>query len=288
MTPAELVRRAQQQLSESGCMDADIDAYLLYEYVFGTDRTSYMLHRAEAFQEDPHTLAKLAAYEEIVRRRAGGVPVQYLTGTAWFMGLPFSVDPSVLIPRADTELLVETALEYLQEGSSVLDLCTGSGCIILSLARLGRPGRAAGSDISAAALAVAKKNRTDLGLDRVEFIESNLFEHIQGRYDMIVSNPPYIPSGQIPHLMREVSCYEPRTALDGSEDGLAFYRQIARQAGAFLTPGGRLLLEIGYDQAEAVSALLREAGFTDVAVKKDLAGLDRLVMGVITGGRSDV
>ena len=277
ITPSELIGRAEQLLRENGCRDADTDAYLLYEYVFGKDRIDYMLHKTEPLREEAQ--AQIRTYEDLVRRRAEGIPLQYLTGTAWFMGLPFSVDSSVLIPRADTELLAETALEYLPEGGSVLDLCTGSGCIILSLAKLGSPARAVGSDLSAAALKIAERNRANLGLEHVVLIESNLFEHVQGRYDMIVSNPPYIPSGQIPYLMREVSCHEPYMALDGSEDGLIFYRQIARQAGDYLVPGGRLILEIGYDQAEAVSSLLKEAAFTDIVVKKDLAGLDRLVMG---------
>ncbi len=277
MTPAQLVREAELYLEEHGCSDARIDAWYLYEYVFGTNRTQFMLGREEPFS--PEAKEKIETYRHLTERRGMGEPLQYITGEAWFMGLRFAVDPSVLIPRADTEILVEAALDQLQEGESVLDLCTGSGCIILSLARLGRPGKAVGADISAAALKTAQKNRELLGLSQTELIQSDLFENITGRYDMIVSNPPYIPSGQIPHLMREVAHHEPVLALDGSQDGLAFYREITRRAGDYLLPGGRLLMEIGMDQGQAVSGLMLEAGFLAVSVRKDLAGLDRVVMG---------
>ena len=277
MSPAQLLRETEEYLAECGCGDAKIDAWYLYEYVFGTDRTQFMLERTEPYA--PEMQGKIDTYRQLAQRRGGGEPLQYITGEAWFMGLCFAVNPSVLIPRADTEILAETALGQLREGESVLDLCTGSGCILLSLAKLGKPGRAVGADISAAALETACENRDRLGLAQAEFVRSNLFEQIRGRYDMIVSNPPYIPSGEIAHLMREVACHEPYLALDGSEDGLAFYREITHRAGEFLLPGGRLIMEIGMDQGKAVCAMMREAGFTGVSVRKDLAGRDRVVMG---------
>ena len=277
MTPRQLLREAESYLEEHACPDAKVDAWFLYEYVFGMDRAQFILH-----QEDTFTMGqgeRITAYRQLVRRRGTGEPLQYITGEAWFMGLCFTVNPSVLIPRADTEILVEAALDELCEGESILDLCTGSGCILLSIAKLGKPGRTVGADISAAALMTAHENAVRLGLSQAEFTESNLFEQITGRYDMIVSNPPYIPSAEIPQLMREVSLHEPHTALDGGVDGLDFYREITRQAQEYLLPGGRLLMEIGAQQGEAVSELMRQAGFAGVGIRRDLAGNDRVVYG---------
>ena len=277
MTPRQLLREAENYLEEHACPDAKVDAWFLYEYVFGMDRAQFILH-----QEDTFTMGqgeRITAYRQLVRRRGTGEPLQYITGEAWFMGLCFKVNPSVLIPRADTEILVEAALDELCEGESILDLCTGSGCILLSIAKLGKPGRTVGADISAAALMTAHENAVRLGLSQAEFTESNLFEQITGRYDMIVSNPPYIPSAEIPQLMREVSLHEPHTALDGGVDGLDFYREITRQAQEYLLPGGRLLMEIGAQQGEAVSELMRQAGFAGVGIRRDLAGNDRVVYG---------
>ena len=277
MTPGQLLREAAGYLEASGCPDAKTDAWYLYEYIFRADRAHFLLHQEELFA--PEADEKIAAFRQLVNRRSTGEPLQYITGETWFMGLRFEVNPSVLVPRADTETLVETALEQLREGESLLDMCTGSGCILLSIAKLGKPGRAVGADISAAALETARKNAENLGLCAAEFIQSNLFEQIRGRYDMIVSNPPYIPSGEIPLLMREVSLHEPHTALDGGEDGLDFYREISRQAGAYLMPGGRLLMEIGADQGEAVCSMMRQAGYEEVGIRRDLAGKDRVVYG---------
>ena len=290
MTPGQLLRETEQFLEENGCPDVKTDAWLLYEYVFGTDRAKFMLEREDPFL--PEAEERIARLRQLAQRRAEGEPLQYITGETWFMGLRFEVSPSVLIPRADTEILVETALEQLGEGESVLDMCTGSGCILLSIAKLGKPGRTAGADISPAALEMARKNAAMLGLHKTEFIQSNLWEQITGRYDMIVSNPPYIPSEEIPHLMREVALHEPQTALDGGADGLDFYRKITRQAKAYLMPGGRLLMEIGADQGEAVLAMMQEAGFEKAGIRKDLAGNDRVVYGRYPrykrGGNTDV
>lgn len=277
MTPGQLLHEIEHILQESGCPDVKTDAWILYEYVFGMSRAQFMLLREEPFLPEP--AEKIAQLRQLAQRRAGGEPLQYITGEAWFMGLRFEVSPSVLIPRADTEILVETALEQLEDGESVLDMCTGSGCILLSIAKLGNPGRTDGADISAAALEAARRNADNLGLHETEFIQSNLWEQITGRYDMIVSNPPYIPSEEIPHLMREVALHEPQTALDGGADGLDFYREITRQAKDYLMPGGRLLMEIGADQGAAVLAMMQEAGFEKVSIRKDLAGNDRVVYG---------
>ena len=206
--------------------------------------------------------------------------MQYLTGSTEFMGLPFFVNESVLIPRQDTEVLVETALAMMKPECRLLDMCTGSGCILLSLAKLGTVAEGVGVDISEGALKVAERNRENLGLPQVRLVHSNLFESVEGVFDMIVSNPPYIPTEDIEDLMREVRDHEPHLALDGSKDGLLFYRKLAEESGRYLVPGGSLLFEIGYDQGEAVSQLLDQAGFKDIHVKKDLAGLDRVVYAV--------
>ena len=201
------------------------------------------------------------------------------------MGFSFRVNPHVLIPRQDTEILVETALEKAENHMRILDLCTGSGCIIISLSKMILEGRepaweieCEGSDISPEALKTAKGNADRLGA-RVHFIQSDLFENIRGAYDMIVSNPPYIQTSEIEELQDEVRLYDPRIALDGKEDGLYFYRRIIEEAREHLSEKGWLLFEIGWDQKEAVSNLMEEAGYTPVTVKKDLAGLDRVVMG---------
>ncbi|MDE7300163.1 MAG: peptide chain release factor N(5)-glutamine methyltransferase, partial [Lachnospiraceae bacterium] len=207
------------------------------------------------------------------------IPLQYLTGSQEFMGMEFQVTRDVLIPRQDTERLVEEVLRCCS-GKRVLDVCTGSGCIIISLAKLAKLKEAAGCDLSEKALAVAGANAGKLGA-QVRFFQSDMFSCVDGRYDIIVSNPPYIRSEDIDGLMPEVRCHEPRMALDGGEDGLSFYRLIAGQAGQFLVPDGRLYLEIGCDQAEAVSELLRQRGFRELMVVKDYAGLDRVVTGTL-------
>ncbi|MBE5906920.1 MAG: peptide chain release factor N(5)-glutamine methyltransferase, partial [Lachnospiraceae bacterium] len=183
----------------------------------------------------------------------------------------------VLIPRYDTECLVEAVLPLLKEGDRVLDMCTGSGCIIVSLAKLGPEIDAVGVDISQGALEVAKENAWRLESD-VKFLHSDLFQEVTGVYQLIVSNPPYIRSAQVDRLELEVMGHEPRTALDGLEDGLHFYRLIIKEATHYLASGGYLCFEIGCDQAEDVTKLLAEAGYCDRVVKKDLAGRDRVVI----------
>ena len=238
----------------------------------------FFIRRNDPFDEVQ--MKQSADYQALIRRRSEGYPVQYLTGSTEFMGLPFLVNESVLIPRQDTEVLVETALAMMKPECRLLDMCTGSGCILLSLAKLGTVAEGVGVDISEGALKVAERNRENLGLPQVRLVHSNLFESVEGVFDMIVSNPPYIPTEDIEDLMREVRDHEPHLALDGSKDGLLFYRKLAEESGRYLVPGGSLLFEIGYDQGEAVSQLLDQAGFKDIHVKKDLAGLDRVVYAV--------
>lgn len=171
-------------------------------------------------------------------------------------------------------------MRYLHDGMHLLDMCTGSGCILLSLLKYSNDCEGTGCDISEKALKVAEENAEMLSLN-ASLVQSNLFENISGKYEFIVSNPPYIPTGVIPTLMEEVRDHEPVSALDGREDGLYFYREIVEKAGEYLYPGGMLFFEIGYDQAEKVSSLMREAGYQEVTVCKDLAGLDRVVYGTL-------
>ena len=270
-TYASALRYGKKYLADRQIENSGGDAWYLMEYVWGIDRNYYFLHSDDIIEQKDEE-----RYRDLLQKRGSHIPLQHLTGTCDFMGLTFQVNDQVLIPRQDTETLVESALLRLKEGDRALDLCTGSGCIILSLEKLGPGIRGLGADISAAALAVAKRNRDSLGLES-DFCISDLFEGIEGVFDMIVSNPPYIASGKIPGLMEEVRGFEPLLALDGGADGLDFYRRIIKDARNFLKPGGWLGLEIGYDQREAVEELLRRQGFTKTETLQDLAGLDRTV-----------
>ena len=270
-TYASALRYGKKYLADRQIENSGGDAWYLMEYVWGIDRNYYFLHSDDIIEQKDEE-----RYRDLLQKRGSHIPLQHLTGTCDFMGLTFQVNDQVLIPRQDTETLVESALLRLKEGDRALDLCTGSGCIILSLEKLGPGIRGLGADISAAALAVAKRNRDSLGLES-DFCISDLFEGIEGVFDMIVSNPPYIASGKIPGLMEEVRGFEPLLALDGGADGLDFYRRIVKDARDFLKPGGWLGLEIGYDQREAVEELLRRQGFIRTETLQDLAGLDRTV-----------
>ena len=216
-----------------------------------------------------------------MKLRASHVPLQHITGVQEFMGLGFCVNEHVLVPRQDTEVLVESVLEVLKPGMEVLDMCTGSGCILISLLKLCGLAdvKGVGVDISEEALKVAIRNAEKLGIDAM-FLHSDLFKKVDGVYDIIVSNPPYIRTTVIEELKEEVKFHDPFIALDGKEDGLYFYRRIVEESPKFLKKCGKLYFEIGHDQGEAVSKVMRDAGFTDVTVKKDLAGLDRVVFGV--------
>ena len=277
MTGRALVREGEEVLAAAGVKEPGYDARALFLFAAQLTLTDYV---RSADGEVPEEVR--AAFSSYCERRAVGEPLQYITGSAPFYGRDFYVDEGVLIPRFDTETLIEAVLPRMKRGMRVLDLCTGSGCIPVTLALEG-PGETEvnGSDISEAALRVAGINASRLGA-RVRFIRSDLFLQISGRYDIITANPPYIRSADIDRLDKEVRLYEPRTALDGSEDGLLFYRRIAGDAGAHLVPGGLLAFEIGADQAEDVRAVMRDSGFCDLTVFKDLAGLDRVVLGVWT------
>lgn len=276
MTYREAVNLGEKILTMASIADAKTDAWLLLSMVCKMERSFYYLHMEEEVPEE-----QLSEYEIALKKRAEHVPLQYIVGETEFMGLRFKVNSSVLIPRQDTETLVEEALKVVKPGMKVLDLCTGSGCIIISILH-NVPGVEEGYaiDISKQALNVAKEN-AKLNDVSVMFERSDVFDHVTGTYDVIVSNPPYIPTMEILKLMPEVQTFEPMEALDGKEDGLYFYRRIIDKAKDYLNPQGHLLFEIGYDQGEAVSALMKEAGFCDVQVVKDLAHHDRVVTGML-------
>lgn len=273
MTYREAYVRGESVLREQGFAEASTDAWLLFEYASGMDRTHYFLFMNE---ECPQQVWE--SYRALVKRRLAHVPIQYLTGTQEFMGYSFQVNQDVLIPRPETELLVLEAEKCLRKVAGriprVLDMCTGSGCIITSLAKR-MTIEAVGADVSAGALKVAAKNAQALDV-RVEWIMSDLFCRIEGSFDCIVSNPPYIRSEEIAGLMPEVRDFEPRLALDGHGDGLYFYRRIIEDSRAHLNTGGWLLFEIGCDQGADVAEQMRAAGYGDICIVKDMAGLDRI------------
>lgn len=252
---------------------ARLDAWYLLEHVCHITRQYYYLHDAETLKDEEQQ-----EYELAIRKRAERVPLQYITGEQEFMGMTFKVNPSVLIPRQDTEILVEEVLKLCKPEDRVLDLCTGSGCIIISMVRNLPSLEAYAGDISRQAINVAKEN-AKLNQTAVVFEKSNLFEAFSGKFDIIVSNPPYIPSEEIPKLMPEVRDFEPHEALDGLEDGLFFYRKIVAGSVEYLSDNGILCMEIGYDQGPAVTEMMKQFGFLDITVTKDLAGLDRVVRG---------
>ena len=277
--------------------DGRLDARLLLEHYCGIPA-----HRLLSDPETPVRAEDRADFLDAVRLRAGREPLAYIIGEQSFMGLPFVVSRDVLIPEQDTENLVEEALRHLEDGSRILDLCTGSGCILLSLLHYSNDCVGVGTDISSPALQIAMQNADSLGLsDRAMWLQGDLFEALPGtsgstsgseegiadndfsrpeKYDMIIANPPYIRTDVIGTLAPEVRCAEPRLALDGGEDGLDFYRRIIREAPAHMVIGGRIMLEIGYDQAAEVTALLQEAGYYGIEVIRDYGGNDRIATAV--------
>lgn len=273
MTYRALCQLATDKMTDVQIENASVDAWLLMEAVCEINRSFFFVHGNEDVPDEQEK-----RYLELTEKRCTHIPLQYLTGQQEFMGIPFKVTPDVLIPRQDTEVLVEEALKYLTPGQKVLDMCTGSGCIAISLKSFVPEAEVTAVDVSEGALAIARYNSEQNKLP-VTFAQSDLFDAIQDKYDMIVSNPPYIPSAVIKTLMPEVKEHEPMMALDGTEDGLYFYDKITRESIRFLKEGGMLLYEIGHDQGEAVSAMMAAAGYENVSVIKDLAGLDRVVVG---------
>lgn len=275
MTYREAISLGEKILGMAGIADVKTDAWLLLEMACKIDRNFYYMHMNEDITDE-----QLKEYEIALKKRTEHVPLQYIIGETEFMGLTFKVNSSVLIPRQDTETLVEEALKKVKPGMKVLDMCTGSGCIIISILHHMKDVEGYAADISKQAINVAKENAKQNGVT-VMFEQSDLFEHINETFDMIVSNPPYIRTAEVAKLMPEVRLFEPEEALDGKEDGLYFYRRIVEESRAYLNPEGYLCFEIGYDQGEAVSGLMREHGFKEVRVIKDLAGNDRVVTGML-------
>lgn len=275
LTLQQIYREGKETLERAGIAEAELDAWYLLEYVTGISRASYYGDPGRVVSEED-----LCRYRECIEKRAGHIPLQHITGEQEFMGLSFRVNDQVLIPRQDTETLVEEALKYAMPGMRVLDLCTGSGCILISLLHFCPGLTGVGSDISAEALKMARTNGQRLHVEeRAQWLCGDLFEKVTGAFDLIISNPPYIRSAEIEELQEEVRLYDPRIALDGAEDGLLFYRRIIEESKSYLKNGGRLLFEIGCDQGRDVAELLENAGYTEVSVKKDLAGLDRVAAG---------
>ena len=275
MTLKEAYEYGQKRLADAEIDDAVLDAWYLLEHVTGISRALYFLRMNEEMSEENEV-----QYKEYLETRANHIPLQHITGVQEFMGYEFNVNEHVLVPRQDTEVLVEEALIVIKPDMEVLDMCTGSGCIIISLMKFAKQISGTAVDISEEALKVAKSNADKLDA-AVEFIRSDLFEEVKGQYDLIVSNPPYIRTAVIEELKEEVKFHDPFLALDGKEDGLFFYRKIVKDSLNYLKPNGRLYFEIGHDQGEDVKNLMEEAGFKEVFVKKDLAGLDRVVCGML-------
>lgn len=276
-TYKDALEYGKQRLLECEIEDANLDAWLLLEYVSGISRSWYFVHEDEEISEDD-----IEKYQILIEQRGKHIPLQQLTKEAYFYGMKFFVNENVLIPRQDTEVLVEQVLSLSKgkENLKLLDMCTGSGCILLALLANLKQASGTGVDLSEKALEVAQRNGEELGIE-VSWVQSDLFDKVSGSYDIIVSNPPYIETSVIEGLMDEVKLYEPRMALDGTEDGLFFYREITMQAGKYLKNNGILAFEIGYNQGKAVSEFMKENGYKEVQVLQDLAGLDRVVTGRI-------
>ena len=282
MTLQQAYNKGKELLKEAGIYDFDVDAWYLLEYVTGISRSKYYGNPFEGISLDNEE-----KYLECIEKRSRHIPLQHITGVQEFYGLEFNVNENVLIPRYDTEVLVEEVLCVVnkklgKDKVALLDMCTGSGCILLSTLNYINKDilcTGTGADISLKALEVAKSNSLKLNIE-AEFIHSDLFSDLCGSWDVIVSNPPYIRSDVIPTLSEEVKNHDPMLALDGMEDGLFFYRKIVEESVKYINNGGWLMFEIGHDQGSDVKKLMENAGYHDVYVKKDLAGLDRIVCGM--------
>lgn len=274
MTYREAIVLGEKNLQQADIADAKTDSWLLLAMACKIDHTYYYMHIDEEMTEE-----QVREFEVLIRKRAERVPLQYITGEQEFMGLTFHVNSNVLIPRQDTETLVEEALKVVKPGMKIMDMCTGSGCVLISILKNAHDVEGIGYDISKQAINVAKENAKFNEVPAV-FERSDLFEDVvENDFDVIVSNPPYIPTDVVATLMPEVSQFEPREALDGKGDGLYFYSKILEQCKNYMKQDGYILFEIGCEQGDAVSTMMRLAGFSEVRVIKDLARNDRVVMG---------
>lgn len=272
MTIKELVGMGADALRKAGICDYRTDAWYLLSYCMKIDRNEYYRNPERII-----TGKEADEYNRLIAVRSERKPLQYITGEQEFMGLVFNVDENVLIPRQDTEILAELVIKYAA-GKNVLDMCTGSGCIAVSIAKYSDAASVTATDISEKAIGIAEENAARNGVN-VTFTVSDMWDDIDGQYDILVSNPPYITADEMKDLMPEVGLYEPRMALFGGMDGLYFYRRILSGTEDKINHGGSVFFEIGCRQAEQVSMLLAEHGFTHICIEKDLAGLDRVVWG---------
>ena len=283
-TYRELYEEGRRILEQAGLPDAALDARFLLEEVCGTNLQTLLV-----FPEKKVTEEEVNQYRAFIQRRKDREPTAMILGEWDFMGLTFRLNKSTLIPEQDTEVLVETALEELKRRGlgeaplRILDLCTGSGCILLSLLHELRNAGGLGTDLSEEALEAARENAVRLGLqERAAFRQGDLWEPVgDERFDLIVSNPPYVPTDVIPTLEPEVRCGEPYAALDGGEDGLVFYRRIMREAAGHLKPSGIIIVESGFDEAPQIAALMQDQKLRGIRTVKDYGGLDRVVLGTL-------
>lgn len=283
MTLHQLLNEGTDILLQAGDPEPQLDARRLLLEAFQLDTVHFLMNRMQVLEKNKAVETAAGRYRQMIKKRSRRIPLQHILGCQDFMGLTFKVNRHVLIPRQDTESLVELVLQEQKDPEKkVLDLCTGSGCIAVSLAALGGYKDVTATDLSEEALKVARENvRTILGEeDRVHLLRGDLFEPLEDKYDIITANPPYIPTEVIKGLQPEVRDHEPVMALDGDDDGLSFYRRIAGEVSKWLNPEGCIYLEIGYDQGEAVSSLLEQAGFDNIRIIKDTPGLDRVVCGI--------
>ncbi len=280
MSYKELLKEITERLKATNVPEAESDAWRLFEGITGFDRAALFMKGNE---EAPEEALKKA--EEWTAERLTGCPVQYIIGSQDFCGLTFEVSRDTLIPRFDTELLAEK-VAAVADGKKVLDMCTGTGCILISVAKSADLKAAVGCDISEGAVRLARRNAERNGVsEKTRFFTGDLFDALKNtefeneRFDIIVSNPPYIKTAVIDTLSPDVRDFEPRSALDGTEDGLWFYRRITKEAIYSLTDDGILIYEIGYDQGADVKKIMEDNGFKDIGIIKDYAGLDRIVVG---------
>lgn len=280
--PDDILKETAARFAAAGVPEPELDAWYLMEACFRMDRTHFLLDKRVETELPDHQWQRFCRLSD---QRAKRVPLQQLLGSQQFMGLDFRVTDQVLIPRQDTEILVEQVLQDFRDRpkARLLDMCTGSGCILLSLLELGDFSSGTGADLSEEALAVARENGRRLCVE-AEWIRSDLFSCLpEKKYDVIVSNPPYISGEELETLEPEVRDYEPRMALYAPENGLAFYRRLAEESSVYLAPGGNIYLEIGSSQAAEVSGFLAEYGYKEIRVIRDLAGLDRVVAACLPG-----
>lgn len=266
----DTLEEGSKYLIDRNIDNGKLDAWYLFSFSLNIDRAEYFLDYDKEINPSQYN-----HYMNLIKTRSNHVPLQYILGYTEFMGLKINVNKDVLIPRQDTEVLVEEVLK-VSENKDVLDLCTGSGCIIISLKKLGNINKAMGTDISKKALQLAQENASINAVD-VEFLESDLFCNIEGKFDIIVSNPPYIPEVDIQGLSKEVKDYEPYLALDGKEDGLYFYKRIVKEVKKYLNPRGYVFFEIGHNQADDLVNIFKLEGINEVEIIQDLAGLDRII-----------